>query len=70
METEAEDKRPARLFGLPAAMTAVMARFRAAFMHSSSGAENDVEDRIRNVELELEQARRLDGIAPPRPREQ
>ena len=64
-ETDAEHPRRARLFGVRAAMASVVERFRAAFLHSSSGGESNVEERIRNVEVELEQARRLDGSASP-----
>jgi len=68
-ETAAEHSQRARWFRLPAAMSSVTARVRAAFVHSRSAGHNDVEDRIRKIEAELEQARRLDGSTPPRRQE-
>jgi hypothetical protein len=69
-ETAAEQSRPTRFFGLPAAGASVAAWVRAAFGRSRTGRETDVdvEERIRNIEAELEQARRLDGSAPHRRR--
>ena len=53
-------------FGLPAVGARVLTRIRWALRRSRTGRENDIEDRIRKVEAELEEARRLEGIGPPR----
>jgi len=59
---DANRPRRALLFGLPGALK----RAGSALRRNGSARGIDVEDRIRKVEAELEEARRLDGSAPPR----
>lgn len=61
---DAKRGRPAPLFGLPRAWARAWTRIRWALRRTRAQRPNDIEERIRKVEAELEEARRLDGIAP------
>jgi hypothetical protein len=63
--TDANHARKASLFGLPRAGGRALTRVRWALRRSRTPPENDVAERMRRVEADLEEARRLDESSPP-----
>ena len=62
---DAKGRRQTSFFGLPRAGARALTRVRWALRRSRAGRQNDVEERMRKVEAELEEARRLGGSSPP-----
>ena len=59
---DANRARKVSFFGLPRAGARAWTRMRWALRRSRARRQNDVDERMRRVEAELEEARRLDEI--------